>query len=79
MKYDLKSGVYQHYKGSYYLVLGVARHDVTEEKLVVYVPLYAEKAGPRMTARPIDVFFEEIELNGEKIPRFKYVGAEISN
>ncbi len=79
MKNDLKSGVYQHYKGSYYLVLGVARHDVTEEKLVVYVPLYAEKSGPRMTARPIDVFFEEIELNGKRSPRFKYVGTEISN
>ncbi len=79
MQYDLNSGVYQHYKGNYYLVLGIARHDVTEEKLVVYVPLYAEKSGPRMTARPIEVFFEEIKINGIKVPRFKYVGMEIPN
>lgn len=78
MVYDLKSGVYQHYKGNYYLVIGVARHDVTEEKLVVYVPLYAEKSGPRMTARPIDVFFEELEINGKKVSRFTYIGTEIS-
>ncbi len=77
MDYDVRSGVYQHYKGNYYLVLGVARHDVTEEKLVIYVPLYAEKSGPRMTARPIAVFFEEVVVDGNKVPRFKYIGMEI--
>ncbi|MEI8232965.1 MAG: DUF1653 domain-containing protein [bacterium] len=77
MDYDLKAGVYQHYKGNYYLVLGIARHDVTEEKLVVYVALYTAKPGPRMSARPINVFFENIELDGKSVPRFRYIGQEI--
>ena len=37
---SLTTGVYQHYKGNKYLVLGVAKHSETLEDLVVYVSLY---------------------------------------
>ena len=37
---DPPPGRYQHYKGRFYEVLGVARHSETEEELVVYRPLY---------------------------------------
>jgi hypothetical protein len=30
-------GTYQHYKGKYYKVLGIAKHSETNEDLVIYV------------------------------------------
>lgn len=73
---DIKAGVYRHFKGKYYLVLGLARHSETEEKFVVYVPLYPLK-GPRITVRPYDMFFETIERDGQKQQRFIYIGTEL--
>lgn len=73
---DIKAGVYQHFKGAFYLVLGLARHSETEERLVVYVPL-APKEGPRITVRPAEMFFEDVTRNGETRPRFKYIGSEL--
>lgn len=72
----LQAGVYQHFKGKFYLVLGLARHTETEELLVVYVPLYLRE-GPRISVRPYDMFFEKVEHNGKEQPRFTYIGAEI--
>ena len=76
MPKDILAGVYQHYKGQYYLVLGLAHHSETEEKLVVYIPLYVRK-GPRMSVRPLEMFFEEVEVEGIRKPRFKYIGSEM--
>lgn len=77
MKKDLKLGIYRHFKGKYYLVLGLARHSETEEKFVVYVSLYVGE-GPRMFVRPLDMFLEKtIVRNGKKQPRFVYIGPEM--
>ena len=38
----IATGLYQHYKGEQYRVLGVAQHSETEESLVVYQALYGE-------------------------------------
>jgi len=76
MKKELKSGVYLHYSGLIVLVLGVARHSETEERLVAYVPL-GVKEKPRITVRPYDMFFEEVEVEGKKQPRFLYLGEEV--
>jgi hypothetical protein len=73
---DIKAGVYKHFKGKYYLVLGLARHSETDEKFVAYIPLYTMK-GPRITVRPIESFFEMVEKDGMKQPRFLYVGSEM--
>ena len=44
---ELKPGKYQHYKGNYYEVIGVARNSETLEELVVYRALYnSEEFGP---------------------------------
>ena len=45
MKAKIQTGVYRHYKGQRYLVIGIARHSETEESFVVYVPL--EKRNPK--------------------------------
>lgn len=73
---DIKAGVYKHFKGKYYLVLGLARHSETEERFVVYVPLYP-RIGPRITVRPYEMFFEAIEQDGKKQQRFTYIGSEM--
>jgi hypothetical protein len=70
---ELKAGVYKHYKGGLYLVLGVARHSETEEKLVAYVPL-GVLAMPRIVVRPYKMFFDNVTTDGKKKQRFSYIG-----
>lgn len=60
-------GIYYHYKGNRYEVLGVARHSETEEPLVVYRALYGEYG---LWVRPLDNFTELVEVQGEPVPRF---------
>ena len=69
---DIKPGIYQHYKGQRYKVVGVARHTETEEQLVAYWALYGEGG---LWVRPLAMFLEQVTVAGEKQPRFAYVGA----
>ncbi|OUS74143.1 hypothetical protein B5G52_02005 [Pseudoalteromonas sp. A601] len=68
---SLKSGLYQHYKGPQYKVLHVATHSETQEQLVIYQALYGEFG---IWARPLSMFLETVEKNGQTIPRFAYLG-----
>ncbi len=68
----IKSGVYEHYKGEKYRVLGVAKHSETLEDLVIYEALYDNKMS-KLWARPTEMFAEEVEIDGQKIPRFKFI------
>lgn len=68
---DTPLGHYRHYKGGEYEVIGVARHSETLEPVVVYRPLYND-SGPWV--RPHAMFFEEIEVEGRRQPRFALVG-----
>ena len=61
------AGIYRHYKGQRYRVLGTARHSETLEPLVVYQALYGEHG---LWVRPAAMFCETIELDGEPIARF---------
>ena len=65
-------GVYEHYKGKRYRVIGVARHSETLEELVVYEPLY--ESEQKLWVRPLSMFFEEVVVNDERVPRFRKVG-----
>ena len=78
------TGVYEHYKSTpevrrYYQVLGFARHTETEEIMAVYIPLYVtpEHTGLRLQVRPLHIFKETVEFNGETVPRFCYAGPEL--
>ncbi len=64
-------GKYEHYKGKYYEVIGMAKHSETLEKLVVYRALYGEHD---LWVRPLKMFLEEVEIEGKKVLRFKFVG-----
>jgi cyclomaltodextrinase / maltogenic alpha-amylase / neopullulanase len=67
----LPLGIYQHYKGKRYEVLGVAKHSETEEDLVVYKKLYDDGG---LWVRPLKMFLEDVEVDGQKVPRFKFIG-----
>ena len=64
------AGVWAHYGGGRYLVLGVALHTESEEPMVVYTRLYS-RPGPPMFVRPARMFIEDVEPG---TPRFRYLG-----
>jgi hypothetical protein len=60
-------GLYRHYKGQPYRVLGTARHSETMEPLVVYQALYGEFG---LWVRPAAMFVENVSVDGRLQPRF---------
>lgn len=68
-----RPGRYRHYKGNEYLVVGLARHSESREPLVVYQALYGERG---LWVRPAAMFIETVEISGQRVPRFAFVGAE---
>lgn len=60
-------GIYRHYKGPLYEVIGPAQHSETEEPLVVYRCLYGDFG---LWVRPLAMFMEIVEVQGEPVPRF---------
>ncbi len=66
-------GRYRHYKGGEYEVTGVARHSETLEPLVVYRPLYGQSG---LWVRPHAMFFEQVEIEGRRQPRFAFVAKD---
>jgi len=65
---DVQKGIYQHYKnGKQYEMLDVVLHSETLEEMVVYRALYDEKIT---WVRPRAMFFEEVEKDGVRVPRF---------
>ena len=54
--------VYRHFKGDYYVIVGVAMNTETEEYLVIY-----KKEGDfKLWARPLDMFLSKVDH--EKYP-----------
>lgn len=60
-------GIYIHYKGARYEILGVAHHSETEEAMVVYRALYGDYG---LWVRPLEMFSETVEVQGEPVARF---------
>jgi len=69
---SLRPGKYRHYKGGEYEVQGVARHSESEELLVVYRLLYGDGG---LWVRPLAMFTEQVQHEGQACPRFEYIGA----
>ncbi|MDF1497701.1 MAG: DUF1653 domain-containing protein [Patescibacteria group bacterium] len=76
-----KPGKYLHYKNKPYEVIGVARHSETLEELVVYRALYdSEEFGTNsLWVRPKEMFMEDVIVDGETKPRFRYLTDELLN
>jgi len=58
---------YRHFKGNEYLILELAKHSETMETLVVYQALYGDYG---VWVRPLEMFVEQIEVNGIMVNRF---------
>lgn len=76
----MKLGRYRHYKGKEYEVLRVVMHTETNEKLVLYRALYEipalreEYGDDPWFVRPFAMFNETVEIDGQTMPRFEYIG-----
>ncbi|MCL2530030.1 MAG: DUF1653 domain-containing protein [Coriobacteriia bacterium] len=64
-------GLYHHYKGRQYEVIGFAKHSETLEDMVVYKALYGEGGT---WVRPLSMWDNPIEVDGKTVARFEYVG-----
>lgn len=62
-----KKGIYRHFKGNRYELLGFACHSETLETMVIYRALYG---GYGLWVRPLSMWSEEIERDGKRYIRF---------
>ena len=67
---NIAPGRYRHYKGQDYQVHFLVTHSETQEKLVAYQCLYGDMS---YWVRPLTMFMETVEINGETVPRFKHI------
>ena len=72
----LKKGIYEHYSGKHYEVLGVAKHSETLTDMVVYKPLYEpdKEFKNYLWVRPMKMFLGMVRVEGKLVQRFKYIG-----
>lgn len=63
-------GVYNHYKGKQYEVVGFAKHSETLEDMVIYKALYGEGGT---WVRPLSMWENLIEVDGKTVKRFEIV------
>lgn len=70
---EIKTGRYRHYKGNEYEVIATAKHSETLEDMVVYRALYGDCG---YWVRPLAMFGETVTVNGQEMPRFRYIEEE---
>lgn len=66
-----KKGIYEHYKGGRFEVLGVVSHSETLEKMVHYKHLDDDQSE---WVRPLPMFMGTVTVNDVILPRFRYLG-----
>jgi hypothetical protein len=66
----VEPGIYRHYKGALYQVLGAGAHTETGEAFVVYHPVHEPF---RLHLRPLQMFLEPVLLQDGLEPRFVFV------
>lgn len=67
---ELKPGIYRHFKGNLYRLIGVASHSETLEPMVVYQALYGEQG---LWVRPAAMWTETVNKDGYCGPRFTFI------
>ncbi len=68
----VRAGLYRHYKGQLYQVLGLARHSETEELMVVYQALYGAYG---FWVRPLALFAGEYAPGRRRFERLSEPGS----
>lgn len=54
--------VYRHFKGNYYFVEDIALDSETQERMVIYKPIY-DREDSKIWVRPEKMFLEQIDCN----------------
>lgn len=70
---DPQPGLYRHYKGGMYRVLGLVRHSESLEPMVLYQALYGAQG---LWVRPQAMFLETVQHAGAAVPRFARVAEQ---
>lgn len=65
-----KKGIYKHYKGNLYELIGIANHSETLEKMVVYKAMYGDG---ELWVRPASMWNEKVIADGCEVARFELV------
>jgi hypothetical protein len=68
----VKLGVYEHYKGGHYRVVGIASLEDTEDPVVIYEALYDNNVS-KLWARSVESFEESVVVDNAERPRFKFI------
>jgi molecular chaperone GrpE (heat shock protein) len=66
----IKPGIYKHYKGGEYKVIFEVKNSETKEIEVIYQDVSDES---KIWVRPKSMFLEEVEIDGQKKPRFEFI------
>jgi hypothetical protein len=66
----VKKGIYRHFKGHTYRVVGLAKHSETLEELIVYINVEDEND---IWLRPEAMFLETVTRDGKTFPRFELI------
>jgi hypothetical protein len=69
---NMELGLYKHYKGNIYEVIGVAKHSETLEEMVVYKATY-QPEGHNLWVRPLKMFLETVIIEGVEKNRFEKI------
>jgi len=69
----IRAGVYKHYKGGLYKVIGIAQDSESNQQMVVY---RSAEDGRQLWVRPLEMFKDKIKVDSRMVPRFEYVGLE---
>ena len=69
----IQPGIYRHFKGNLYRVVGTVKHSETLQELVLYQALYGDMD---FWVRPVEMFNETVEKNGETFLRFTLIEKE---
>jgi hypothetical protein len=64
-------GLYRHYKGGLYRVLGTVRHSETLAPMTLYQALYGQQG---LWVRPAEMFSETVRVDGAVRARFERIG-----
>ena len=64
---EIQTGIYRHFKGNRYEVIGIAKHSETMEPMVVYRALYGEGG---LWVRPAAMWQEIVDKPNYHGPRF---------
>lgn len=61
-------------------MIGTGRHSETLELMVIYQGQYnsAEFGDKPIFVRPYDLFIQDLDLEGTKVPRFQYLDDQIN-